>query len=154
MVAGIAILLLVGLVVVSVFLATQVIWQESLVNVKLQEQTMRPLQTMAKELKEAGPSSPIGITIGAEQTSIIFAIPDEVGSEEINSWKQIMFSFDDATGEITRTGDASSVIGRDVQSLTFSQAGNVITIALEVADETAGGKTLTTSLTSQIAMRN
>jgi len=155
MVSAIAIFTLVSLVIGGVFITLRVAWNDTLVNVKIHSQTIRPLDTMIKELKEADPSSPIGITIDPDPQSIIFAIPNTVGAEQIDSWFEIDYVFDPNTNEITRTIDgADTVIAKNVNSLLFTRAGTAISINISVSDQTADGKILTTVLTSQVAMRN
>ncbi len=153
LIASTAILSLISLVVLSVFMVTQVIWTDSITNVKLQNAAKKPMQAMIKELKEADPASPIGITISPDQKTITFAVPQTTSASAITAWTQVSFAFDAATGNITRTAAASSIIGQQITGTTFSKSGNLITVALTATDTTANGKSLSTTITSQAAMR-
>ena len=149
-----AIMSLISAVVLGIFLVTQFVWNDSIINVKLQESAKEPMQMMIRELKEADPASPTGITIGAGNTSITFAVPATSSSSAITSWTSISYSFNSGTGQITRTSNAqTSTIGRNLTTVSFTQSGNTIRVTLTATGTTANNKTLTTTLTSQAAMR-
>ena len=149
-----AIFSLISLVVLSVLIVTQVVWNDSIINVKMQDEAKKPIQAMIKELKEADPSSPIGITISADQRTITFAVPQTISATAITAWTQISYSFDAATGQVTRTSNSqSSVIGRQISALTFSRSGSMITVNLTATGTTVQGRTLSTTLTSEAKMR-
>ena len=117
------------------------------------------METMIKDLREGDPSGPDGVTISgtAPTQSIIFNIPDEVSSSGgIQSWREIEFSLDPDTNEVSRAEDGTAtVVGRNVQSLTFSSSNNVITANLQTETTIAGGSdTVTATLTSQARLRN
>ncbi len=152
--ATVALFALVSAVVIAIFIVTQTIWAESLSNVMVQNDAKLPMQAIVKELKEADPSSPVGITISPDQRTITFAIPASTSATAITSWTQISFSFNSSTREVTRTAGTSSIVGRRISALSFSQLGNVVTAVLTAAGTAANGRTLSTTITSQIAMRN
>ena len=146
---------LISIVVISIFISTQMLWNDSVVHVRLQTETKQPMQAMIKELKEGGTSPPATVTISGDLRTITFDIPETVSATEITSWTEITYSFDPNTGQITRTVDAqNSVIGRQINNLSFSQSGNVIMINLDATRTTADGKNLSSALVSQATMRN
>ena len=150
---SVAILSLISIVILSTFFVTQLVWTDSLINLKLQEDIKKPMYAIIKELKEADPNSPTGISITNGGQSITFAVPATTSSTAITSWTQVTFSFDSANGQITRTSFTSTVIGRQIASLTFSQSNNIISVSITATGTTVKGKVMTTSLSSQAAMR-
>lgn len=117
------------------------------------------MESMIKELREGDPSAPGGITIAgtAPSQTITFKIPNQVSTTNgIQSWKQIQFALDTANKQVTRSQDgASTVLGRNAESLTFSLTNNVVTATLQTQATISGGTgTVTANLTSQARLRN
>ena len=150
---SVAIISLIAVVILSILITLQVAWSNGAIDVRLQHEAKQPMQAIIKELKEADPNSPIGITISPDQRTITFAVPQTVGTDAITAWTQVSFSFDASTGNITRTSSKTSTVGRQISNLIFSRTADMITVSLTATGSTADGKILTASLTSQAAMR-
>ena len=138
-------------------MATQNAWSIENTAVPARAEAKRALESIAKELREGDPSALGGVTIGGSGTSqtITFSVPNQVSQTVILSWRQIQFAHDAAQKQVTRTvSGTTTVLGRNVNSLQFSQSNNVVTATIGTTKTTPEGTTLQTTLSSQIRLRN
>ena len=156
MIASISIFLLVTVIVVQTFIATQTIWQDAIVNVWVQDSAKNAMQVVAKELKEAGSLLPAEISISSDQRSIGFDIPNATDATRIISWDRIDYAFDPSSGELTRSlnSGSPSIIGRNLGAVQFERLGDAIQVSITALATTAQGKSLKTALVSEVAVRN
>lgn len=125
--------------------------------VPVRTEAKQAMEAMVKELREADPSAPGGVVIGGVNNSqITFQVPNQVSQTGILSWRQIQFSHDAVGQQVIRTENAAAtILGRNVTSLTFTLAANVITTALGASRTTPIGATVIQfPLTSQVRLRN
>jgi len=114
------------------------------------------MEAMMKELREGDPSAAGGVTVNS--STVVFSIPNQVSQTNgIQSWKQIQYSYDSTNKRINRIedGTTTTVLGRNVESLSFSKSNDVVTATLQTQVTISGSTdTVTTSLTSQARLRN
>lgn len=142
---------------VSLLMTSQNAWLIENTSVPVRAEAKRTVETIVKELREGDPTAPGGITIGGPNNSqITFSVPDQVSQTKILSWRQVQFSHNSVTQEVTRTEKGNdTVLGRNVTSLQFSLANNVITTTIGAQKTIPGGTaTIQSILTSQIKLRN
>ncbi|PIQ85038.1 MAG: hypothetical protein COV74_10595 [Candidatus Omnitrophica bacterium CG11_big_fil_rev_8_21_14_0_20_45_26] len=157
LVSGVSVLSLISLVLVQSLLTTRTVWESSYTHAWLHTEATRAANMMVKYIREGDPSSPIGITIDNDGKHITFAIPKEYNGTTVTEWRQVEFSFDDQTGELSKTidgGPQTEVIGRLISNCQFQQVSDRIHIALTTQTQTAGNRALSISLASQVTMRN
>ncbi len=167
---------LIELVVVSSILSVFSIFMVNLLMVTQNalsiQRTGTPVRTeaklameyMAKELREADLSAPDldgdGTVIDIDQngSQITFLKPNQVTQAGVISWRCVQFSL--AQQQVNRIEDnatctaASTVIGRNVNSLQFARTNNdVITVTVGTTLTGRMG-TMQSTLTSQIKLRN
>jgi len=159
LVTSVTILSLLSLVVIEVILMAQIVWDNSFTHVKLQKEATRSMQTMVKYLREADPSSPIGIDIRPEQEQITFGIPKEVTAGTTSGWIQVDFIYDVNTQELSKvtidgTTIIDEVIGRFISQCTFTRNAGRINVDLRSAMNSARGRPLAIDLMTEVTMRN
>lgn len=158
LIATVSILLLVSVIVIYALMILQVTWKDSITISMLQNQAKNTMQAIAVVLREADPSDPLNQTVQViipNPQNIQFAIPVTTDSDSITSWSQVNFARNSSTNEVTKNVDgASTVIGRQISDLTFSQEGDIIKVDLTASGVTADGKLLSVTLLSEVAMRN
>lgn len=123
----------------------------------LQTNMRRVLDTMAKEIREASPSSPIPITSGVN--SLSFQIPAVVQTDgTVTSWTTVTYGLG-ANNTVQRT-TASGVqtIGANVTAMTFTYpvAGRPNTVQIQVAGSLTTVKTrvINSTVTGEVVLRN
>jgi hypothetical protein len=144
-------------------------WEMGNASIMARSDAKLGMEAIAKELRAADPDSAIGVTLNpnpALGNGICFAVPSAVAQGQINVWTRVIFQFDAANNQILRMQGAAncadvcspanncSAIARNVQSLTFAQAGNAINTTVTTARPTPSGRILLSTLTSSFVMRN
>ncbi|MBI4395083.1 MAG: prepilin-type N-terminal cleavage/methylation domain-containing protein [Candidatus Omnitrophica bacterium] len=124
------------------------------ISVPIRAEAKQIMEAMMRELRAADPAE--GITIdGTGNSRITFSVPTVVSSQGVTDHDQIQFSYDQVQRQITRTdGTNTDILGRNVQSLVFSQANDVITATVGTRATTAAGTAIEATLTSQVKVRN
>ena len=157
LIASVSIFLLITVVIIGAFIATQSIWKESIMEATLRDQSKNAILMITKDLRQADPSSPIQITFPNGPKSIRFAIPETTANGVIISWTQVEIALDTNTGEVTKTVNGiQTVFGRRISSLAFSydQPNNIMKVLLTATGNTADGNPMSVSLASEVTMRN
>jgi len=152
-----AIMSIFSIFLVDLVMTTQKAWSIENTSVSVRGEAKRTLEVIAKELREGDPSAVGGVTIGGSGTSqtITFSVPNQVSQATILSWRQIQYAHDSVQKQVTRTvSGTTTTVGRDINSLQFSQSNNVVTVTVGTNKLTAEGITLQTTISSQIRMRN
>lgn len=153
-----ALLSVFSIFVVSLVIISQNAWVVQNTAVPVRAEAKQTMEAMAKELRAGDPSA--GVTIGGPNNSqITFSIPNQVSQNGVLNWRQIQFSYDPANQQVMRTETANGIattttLGRNVQSLQFALANNVVTTTIGTARTTSAGLTIQTALTSQLRLRN
>ena len=127
-------------------------WQSGNVQVEIQQETRKGMDSMLKELRQ---SSLGQITVAAN--TVTFRIPQSVNNSGNITWcGDILYSLGGLNDEqLLRTqGEESRVLANNVQGLQFSASGKEITITVVVEKESVSQRTLTTTLSSQVTLRN
>ena len=152
-----ALLSIFSIFMVNIVMLTQTAWSVENTAVPVRTEGKRTLESIAKELREGDPSAPGGVVIGGSGNSqtITFSVPNQVSKTAILSYRQIQFAHDSAQSQVTRTANsATSTVGRNINSLQFSQANNVVTVTIGTTKISAEGRTLQTTVSTQIRLRN
>ena len=125
------------------------------------------MEAMIKELREASLKNGKTIQLNPDGTpGICFKIPLTVSQSAPTSWKQIKFTYNSAAKRIDRieinsdncsvacsTGNCAT-FARNVQSLQFTKTNDVVDVTISANETTAGGRSLVSTLTSQVTVRN
>ncbi|MBI3999928.1 MAG: type II secretion system protein [Candidatus Omnitrophica bacterium] len=151
-----SILSIFAIFLVSLVITSQNAWMVQNTSVPVRAEVKRAMETMVKEFREADPSAPGGIAIsGANNSQITFSVPNQVSQAGILSWRQIQFSYDQIQRQVIRTENgANTVLGRNVQSLQFAQANNIVSATVGTSVTTMSGMIIQSTLTSQAKVRN
>ena len=141
---------------VNIVITSQNAWLVQNTSVPMRVEAKQTMEAMAKELREGDPSAPGGIVIGgAGNSQITFQVPNQVSQAGVQSWRQIQFSHNVALQQVVRTeGVNVTTLGRNITSLQFAEANNVITTTVGARRITSGGLDVRSTLTSQVRLRN
>ena len=162
-----ALLSIFSIFIVNLIVVTQKAWTIEHTAVPIRNEAKRSLEVMAKELREGDPSAPGGVAIGGTGNSqnITFSVPNQVSQTSILSWRQVQFTHQTDSAQcsnntqitpcVTRTTNGTTaIIGRNINSLQFTQANNIVTATVGTSKATPEGATLQTTLSSQVRLRN
>ena len=151
-----ALMAIFSLFIVNLAILSRNAWQIEQSSSSVRNESKRGMEAMLKELRQTSLTNPNGITISNGNARISFALPNQVSQAGIQSWRPVEYSYDAAAQELVRTenGANASVLARQIQSLQFTRAGNVISTTIVSNGTTANGTSISSTLTSQVRMRN
>lgn len=141
-------------------------WHTGDVQVEMQQEVRKAMNSMVKELRQSGPAVIVGVPAdGAPYSAITFQIPEDTdndgdvidGSGNIEWGSQITYSLGGLNGEqLLRIQSGDRVLANNIQSLQFTRSGfgEEITITLIAEKDTVFQRILTAALTSQVTLRN
>ena len=160
MMVSMSLLSIFSIFMVNLVMVTQQAWTIEYTAAPVRTEAKKTLEVIAKELREADPSAAGGVVIGtnggnSSSQSITFSVPNQVSQTSIQSWRVIQFNHDTTQNLVNRVaGGTTTVVGRNINSLQFSVASNVVTTTIGASKATPDGRTLQATLSSQVRLRN
>ncbi len=138
-------------------------WHTGSTQVELQQETRRAMDRMVRELRESA-SSQVNITGGGG--IITFRLPEDAdgdddvldGTGNIEWGNQITYSLGGANGDqVLRTTSAGStaILANNINALSFSSiSASEISIGITARKDAVPGRTMQSTLNSQVTLRN
>ena len=152
-----AILSIFSIFVANLIITSQNAWLIQHTAMPARAEARQTMEAITKELREADPTAPGGVTIGGVNNSqITFRIPNQVSQTGILSWRQIQIALDTVQQQVTRTENgAATVLGRNAETLQFTLANNTVITTLGTAKAiTQGMTTIRSRLSTETKLRN
>ena len=149
-------------------------WQSGSVQIQVQRDARRGMDTMVRELRQSG-SSTIEVVLpdGSPYDNITFRIPEDIDNDGdvidnngLLEWGNSISYFidtndvnsDGITSQLLRSaGGQSRVLANNITNLQFRRGlttPNIIEIALQAQKSIVPGRSLQATLNSQVSLRN
>lgn len=130
--------------------------------ITVNDDMIRALRQMGRELREAGAASPQGIVVqGPGQSGIRFEIPDAVNPLGPTSWRMVTYQLGGANGKhLLRSEDGSDkveTLATNISSVKFDYDPSdprLIKIEINGSRLTADGQLISMGRSTQVTVRN
>jgi type II secretory pathway pseudopilin PulG len=168
MIVVMTILAIFSIFIVSFVVTSRQAWEVQNSSMAVRFEAKEGMETMVKELRETSLGSPIGITIPASpnNNTICFAIPNQISASKISSWKRVVYAYDSTNKQIIRkengtdcsiscpSASSCKTLARNVESLQFSRSTDLVTVTVATSGTSQSGIGNSSTLNSQIVLRN
>ncbi len=152
----------------TVMNASRASWYSGNVQVDVQQETRKAMDSIIKELRQSSQTTISGVpNDGNLYSSISFRIPSDIDNDgdvinasgNIEWGSQITYSLGGLNNEqvLRASGGSTTVLANDIINLQFRRAvssPNIVEITLQAQKNTVQGRTMQSTLVSNVNLRN